>query len=139
MKKIVNITWDNLFIFFSVKLLHQRTLGDKEVGVASFHLDGDAQLWFLKMEHDIVNITWEEFKQYNNLHFGLCIHTTKLGELSNLQQIGSVEDFQHRSEQLAPQAGCLTANREMHIFWSGLDNYVAIEVEYRIHLTSVVL
>lgn len=33
-----------------------------KIGLASFHLDGDSQLWFLKIERDSQNLWGEEFK-----------------------------------------------------------------------------
>ncbi|KZV15507.1 hypothetical protein F511_38611 [Dorcoceras hygrometricum] len=38
---------------------HQCTPEDQRVGLASSHLQGDAQIWFLKLERDRPNLTWE--------------------------------------------------------------------------------
>ena len=52
-----------------------------------------------------------------------------MGELSKLQQGGTVEEYQRRFEQLAARAGPLTTEQEVEIFISGLQEYIALEVE----------
>lgn len=41
---------------------HQHTLADTKLGAASFCLEGDAQLWFLKLDSDRSNLSWADFK-----------------------------------------------------------------------------
>ncbi|OMP00844.1 hypothetical protein COLO4_12322 [Corchorus olitorius] len=42
---------------------HQNTPEEEKVGLASFHLEGNAQLWFLKLERDHPAITWDAFAE----------------------------------------------------------------------------
>ncbi|XP_049388846.1 uncharacterized protein LOC125853216 [Solanum stenotomum] len=72
---------------------HQQTPDEEKVSLASFHLEGNAQLWFLQLETDLPEPSWDEFKRYCNLRFGPPIRSQKLGELAKLRQIGSVADY----------------------------------------------
>lgn len=80
---------------------------EEKVSLASFHLEGNAQLWFLQLETDMPEPSWDEFKHYCNLRFGPPIRSQKLGELAKLHQIGSVVDFQEKFEQLVSRASTL--------------------------------
>ncbi|KAH0636045.1 hypothetical protein KY289_035960 [Solanum tuberosum] len=71
--------------------------------VPSF-LEGNAQLWFLQLETDLLEPSWDEFKRYCNLCFGPPIRSQKLGELAKLRQIGSVANYQEKFEQLVSWA-----------------------------------
>ncbi|KAH0775799.1 hypothetical protein KY290_007210 [Solanum tuberosum] len=107
----------------------QHTQEEEKIRLASFHLGGIAQLWFLQLEKDMPQCTWDEFKRQCNLHFGPSIRSQKLGELAKLCQIGSVADYQEKFEQLISQAGTLTQAQKIELYISGLADYIAIEVE----------
>lgn len=49
----------------------------KRVGLASYHLEGNGQIWFLQIELDIPNHTWQAFIEHP-------IRSQKLVELSKL-------------------------------------------------------
>ena len=87
---------------------HQHIPEEEKVEIASYHLDKDAQVWFLELDRDRPGISWEEFKRQCHIRFGPSIQSNKLGELSKLRQGGTVEEFQHKFEQLAARAGPLT-------------------------------
>eukprot|EP00257_Ricinus_communis_P017974 XP_015576546.1 uncharacterized protein LOC107261479 [Ricinus communis] len=109
--------------------LHQHTVEEDKVILASFHLEGDAQLWFLKLQRDRPNISWANFKVQCQLHFGPSIRSSKLGELSKLKQSNTVEDYQRQFERLSAQTTTLTSEQEKEIFISGLREALAVEVE----------
>ncbi|WMV32036.1 hypothetical protein MTR67_025421 [Solanum verrucosum] len=109
---------------------HQQTLKEEKVGLASFHLEGNAQLWFLQLETDLPQLSWDDFKRHCNLRFGPPIRSQKLGELAKLCQIGSVADYQETFEQLISRAGTLTQSQKIELYINGgLTDYIAIEVE----------
>ncbi|XP_015168562.1 uncharacterized protein [Solanum tuberosum] len=108
---------------------HQQTPDEEKVGLASFHLEGNAQLWFLQLETDLPEPSWDEFKRYCNLRFGPPIRSQKLGELAKLRQIGSVADYQEKFEQVVSRAGTLTQSQKIELYISGLVDCIAIEVE----------
>lgn len=72
---------------------HQHTTEDAKLGDASFHLEGDEQLWFLKLDRDKPDLSWAEFKSYCLLRFGPSFQDDQLGELSKLKQTGSLEAY----------------------------------------------
>jgi len=124
--KIDPLAWLSRYDHF---FRHQHIPEEEKVEIASYHLDEDAQVWFLKLDRDRPGISWEEFKRQCHLRFGPSIQSNKLGELSKLRQGGTVEEFQRKFEQLAARAGPLTTEQEVEIFISGLQEYIAIEVE----------
>lgn len=73
---------------------HQRTPEEEKLIIASFHLDVDAQLWFFKLQRDIPNISWPNFKSQCELHFGPPIRSNKLGELSKLRETSTLDQCQ---------------------------------------------
>ena len=77
---------------------HQWTAEEDRVGLASFHLDGDAQFWFLKSERDWSDLVWQQFKHYCNTHFGPPFCSNKLGKLSKMHHISTMEDYQWQFE-----------------------------------------
>lgn len=99
------------------------------MGLASFHLEGDAQLWFLKLERDSPNLTWEVFREFWHFRFGHPIRSNKLGELYKLRQIGVVEEYVGRFEQLSARASSFNNEQEVEFFISGLPEQTSIEVK----------
>ncbi|KAG6517266.1 hypothetical protein ZIOFF_020646 [Zingiber officinale] len=71
---------------------NQRTTKTDKVGLAAFHLVGEAQLWFDQMEQEELDMTWKKFKNHCHIHFGPPMSNNPLGELANLKQTGLVED-----------------------------------------------
>ena len=49
---------------------YQQNPEEEKVGLASFHLEGNAQLWFLQVEIGISQSSWDEFKHQCNIRFG---------------------------------------------------------------------
>lgn len=72
---------------------HLLTPEDEKVSLASYHLEGIAQLWYMQMLQDGSDLVWEEFKHQSNLQFGPPIQSNKLGELAKLKQLGTVVDI----------------------------------------------
>ncbi|KAK6248100.1 hypothetical protein QUC31_019665 [Theobroma cacao] len=108
---------------------HQQTPEEEKVNLASFHLEGNAQLWFLQMEVDTPQPSWDEFKRQCHLRFGPPIRSHKLGELAKLRQSGTVADYQEKFEQLASQASTLTQAQKIELYISGLAEHIAVKVE----------
>ncbi|XP_058008100.1 uncharacterized protein LOC131182808 [Hevea brasiliensis] len=108
---------------------HQSTLEEEKVGLASIHLEGIAQLWYLQLIQDNPEPTWTDFESQCNKRFGPPIRSNKLGELAKLKQTGSVEDYQNKFETLVSRAGTLTQLQKIQLYISGLQEYIAVEVE----------
>lgn len=67
---------------------NQRTRETDKVGLAAFHLLGEAQLWYYQLETELPAISWDGFKEYCSLRFGPPARSNPLGELVNLKQMG---------------------------------------------------
>ena len=67
--------------FFS----HQKTPNHDLIGLASFHLTGAAQLWFLHLEKSNPDLSWSEFKKICNMRFGPPLRSNPIGELISLK------------------------------------------------------
>ncbi|GJZ89690.1 retrotransposon gag protein, partial [Tanacetum coccineum] len=107
---------------------HQHIPESEKVEIACYHLDEDAQVWFLKLDIDRPGILWEEFKRECHRRFGAIVQGNKLRELCKLRQSGTVEEYHRKFEQLVTRAGILIAEQEVEIFVSGLQEDIGLEV-----------
>ncbi|KAK9179225.1 hypothetical protein WN943_028424 [Citrus x changshan-huyou] len=107
--------------------LHQ-TPEEERVALASFHLEGDAQLWFqlIKQEGDM--LTWQEFCDGLHARYGATQFQDFFGELIKLQQVGSVCDYQTQFEKLLAKVGRLSQDRQVSCFVSGLKDTIKADV-----------
>ncbi|KAG8644032.1 hypothetical protein MANES_11G082735v8 [Manihot esculenta] len=108
---------------------HQQTPEEEKVSLASYHLEGIAQLWYMQLLDDIPDPNWDEFTHQCNLRFGPPIRNNKLSELAKLKQTGSVAEYQNRFEALVSRAGTLTQDQKVQLYLSGLQDSIAVEVE----------
>lgn len=65
---------------------NQRTANQEKVGLASFRMVGEAQLWVYQLELEEHNLTWGVFKEYCTLRFGPPMKSNPLGEVVNLKK-----------------------------------------------------
>ncbi|XP_024035559.1 uncharacterized protein LOC112096363 [Citrus clementina] len=107
--------------------LHQ-TPEEERVALASFHLEGDAQLWFqlIKQERDM--LTWQEFCDGLHARYGATQFQDFFGELIKLQQVGSVCDYQTQFKKLLAKVGQLSQDRQVSCFVSGLKDTIKADV-----------
>ncbi|KAA8544487.1 hypothetical protein F0562_022473 [Nyssa sinensis] len=106
---------------------HQ-TPEEERVALASFHLEGDAQLWYQLLKQDGGVMTWQEFCDGLHARYGPSQFQDFFGELIKLQQVGSVRDYQTRFEKLLSKAGHLPQNRQVSCFISGLKDTIRADV-----------
>ena len=99
------------------------------MGLAAFHLTGEAQLWFYQVEQEKTGLGWEEFKAQCNIRFGPPMSNNPLGELANLKQKGTVEEYQRQFQSLLVRASDLKPRQQVNLFIVGLMEGLRIEVE----------
>ncbi|CAL5401368.1 unnamed protein product [Camellia sinensis] len=75
-----------------------------KVGLASFHLEGDAQLWYQLLCQNENEVSWPEFEGGLQPRFGFTQYYDPFGELTKLQQQGSIKDYQSQFEKLLARA-----------------------------------
>ena len=72
---------------------HETPLEDQDV-LASFHLEGEARLWYQLLQHGIEFVTWEVFKVGLLAHYGPTQFHDFFGELTKFQQMVLVREYQ---------------------------------------------
>ncbi|XP_043694404.1 uncharacterized protein LOC122645127 [Telopea speciosissima] len=106
---------------------HQ-TPEEERVALASFHLEGDAQMWFQVFKQDQRMLDWRTFCDGLHSRFGPTPFQDFFGELAKLQQLGTVLDYQSQFEKLLSKVGHLPPHRQVSFFVSGLNNQVKVDV-----------
>ena len=99
------------------------------MGLAAFHLNGEAQLWFYKAKQEGAGMNWETFTEQCHLRFGPPMSLNPLGELANLKQIETVEEYQREFQSLLAQTTELTTKQQISLFTAGLLEGLRLEVE----------
>ena len=107
---------------------HQQTPPDEKVSIATYHLEGDAQLWSMKLKRDEPFIGWTDFKRRCTEYFGPPIPTSHYGELAKLKQTSTVAAFQRRFLQLLIRAPTLPPEQEVDLYAGGLKPHIAMDV-----------
>ncbi|KAA8539426.1 hypothetical protein F0562_026118 [Nyssa sinensis] len=101
---------------------------EDRVVLASFHLEGDSQLWFQLLKQEKGVMTWQEFHDGLDHRYGATKFQDFFKELTKLQQIGSVRDYQTHFEKLLAKVGYLPHNRQVSCFISGLKDSIKADV-----------
>ncbi|KAJ8754363.1 hypothetical protein K2173_002814 [Erythroxylum novogranatense] len=89
------------------------TPDEDRVGIASFHMVGDAQLWYQLLKQENPAVTWAAFKDGFYARYGPNQLIDFFGELSKLQQ----------------QVGRLVQDRQVSCFVSGLTPLIRTDVQ----------
>lgn len=106
---------------------HQTPDGES-VPLASFHLEGDAQLWYQILKEEWQPITRDMFKEGLHVRFGPTQFDDFFGDLTKLKQIGTVREYQCQFERLLSCAGKLTPAHQVGRFVSGLQENLRADV-----------
>jgi hypothetical protein len=113
----------------------QGTHEEDKAALASFHPEGEAQLWFQILLREGREICWTEFKEGVFARFGPTQFYDPFGELTKLQQEGSVREYQAKFESLLSKVGPLPQNQQVSCFMSGLNEVIKADVTARRPLT----
>ncbi|XP_073362850.1 uncharacterized protein [Aegilops tauschii subsp. strangulata] len=118
------------FINRCESFFHQQRIAEEEkVWMASYNLEGTAQLWYMQVQRDEGTPPWRRFTELLNLRFGPPLRANPLGELMACKRTTSVVDFQERFEALLPRAGFLSETQKVQIFTAGLQPPLSLDVE----------
>jgi hypothetical protein len=85
----------------------QQTTEPEKVGIASFHLVGDAQLWYGQYKDVYGPPPWHRFTELVYTQFGPPSRSNALGELIFLKCTSLVADFNKQFNALLGRAPCL--------------------------------
>ncbi|XP_068645209.1 uncharacterized protein [Aristolochia californica] len=109
---------------------HQRTHPEERVSLAGFHLLDEALLWYSQFDSAHLDHDWELFKESCLLRFGAPACSNPLGDLVNLKQTGSIEEYQKQFQEcLARTSLFVRPSQHVHLFIAGLVEALRLEVE----------
>lgn len=90
------------------------------MGIASFHLVGDAQLWYGQYKAAYGTPSWRQLVELVNTQFGPPSRSNALGELISLKRTGTVAAFNRQFNTLLCRAPQLPADHQVMIYTSNL-------------------
>ena len=107
----------------------QGTTEEEKLRLASYHMEGNNQIWIQRKNTLKAQMDWEEFKFELMLRFGTTPYEDGFGELCKLKQVSLIRDYQSHFERLLGKAGTLTDKQEMTYFISGLKEPRQVDVQ----------
>ncbi|KAK3025591.1 hypothetical protein RJ639_042630 [Escallonia herrerae] len=107
---------------------HQ-TPNEEKLPLASFNLEGDAQVWYQLIKEDQGTISWPTFKEELHVGYGPTQFQDFFGNLTKLQQFGTVKEYQTQFERLLIRAGKLSQEQQVGCFISGLKENLKVDVQ----------
>ncbi|CAD6220852.1 unnamed protein product [Miscanthus lutarioriparius] len=100
-----------------------------KVWMASYHLKGVAQQWYLVLETDIGRPSCPDFRRYCLQRFGPALNTNHLADLARLPFGANVDAYMEAFQARAAHAGDLTTLQRAKLFTGGLPDYIRVDVE----------
>ena len=100
-----------------------------KVKLASFHLEGDSQIWFDMLRETRDHISWEDLKYALNIQFGPSEYEDFYGDLTRLQQEGDVKDYTNKFNRLMTRAGGMSERQKISSYTCGLKPTLRYEVK----------
>ena len=82
------------FINRCESFFHQQRIAEEKVWMASYNLEGTAQLWYMQVQRDEGTPSWRRFTELLNLRFGPPLRANPLGELMACKRTASIVDSQ---------------------------------------------
>nr|KAJ0227961.1 hypothetical protein LSAT_V11C100028230 [Lactuca sativa] len=108
----------------------QQTPTEAWVRQATFVLQGKESDWYRNLRRMKGRPTWNEFAEECKIRFGPPMSMNPLGELTQLRQTGTVEDYCASFESLLGKTTRVTPEQSMLYFCAGLINVIRYEVEF---------
>jgi hypothetical protein len=111
-----------------------RTNEVEKVWLAAFYMEGIAQQWYYRFEHNRLdnnqgNPSWSQFCELVNQQFGPPTRSNLLAELCHLRCTGSVDAYQSDFITLLARCGGVTEPQQIAIFTAGLGDPLRIDVD----------
>ena len=76
------------FINRCESFFHQQRIAEEEkVWMASYNLEGPAQLWYMQVQRDEGTPPWRRFTELLNLHFGPPLRANQIGRASCRERV----------------------------------------------------
>jgi hypothetical protein len=87
----------------------QQTQEEDKISLAAYHLEGEVQMWYQLFKQSEELISWETLKAGLYIRYGPTPFEDHFGELTKLQQLGSVREYQLQFEKLLSRVGELSS------------------------------
>jgi len=118
--------------------VQQRIAAEEQVWMASYNLEGSAQMWYIQVQQSEGTPSWRRFTELLNLRFGPPLRSNPMGELMACRRTGTVAEYQDRFEALLPRAGPLEEVQRIQAFTAGLGPPLSHDVEMQNPQTLIV-
>lgn len=102
-----------------------------QVELASFHLEGDAEIWFDMLQEQQEVLSWKKLKEAMNLQFEPSVYEDFFGDLIRLSQESSVNEYTIKFNRLITRAGYMTETQKISSYTCGLKAQLRMEVKAR--------
>jgi hypothetical protein len=102
---------------------------DKQrLSISSFHVVGKALSWFQELKASGSLSSWDEFLRAMRIRFGKGSYVDPMENLTNLKQVGSLEDYKTQFDTLATKVHALPDFHKLSMFLGGLMDEVRLPV-----------
>nr|XP_023879731.1 uncharacterized protein LOC111992135 [Quercus suber] len=105
-----------------------RTPEHQKVLMASYHLDGEALIWFQDSEQAGGFVSWEVFIKALQTRFGTSAYDDPMEALTRLKQTTSVVSYKGNFEILSNRIKGLSESHKLSCFLSGLKDEIRLPV-----------
>lgn len=102
--------------FFSFQNIPQ----EERLQLSTYHLEGEAQLWYQLLKSEDEEITWNNLKEGLLTRYGPTEYANFFGYLTKLKQTGSVRQYQGQFERLLSRVDKLSSSQQVGCFTTGL-------------------
>jgi hypothetical protein len=107
----------------------QQTEEEDNLPMAAYHLEEEAQMWYQLFRDSEETVTWESLNAALHIRYGPTVFEDHFGDLTKLQQVGTVRDYQLQFKQLLSRVGKLSIPHQLGCFVSGLKGDLRTEVQ----------
>jgi hypothetical protein len=110
-----------------------QTQGMDNIPIASFHMEGEALIWFQDAEFSGLFNTWDTFAKACLVRFGPTAYDDPMESLTQLRQTKTVAAYKAQFEALSNRLRGLTEPYKLSCFLSGLKDEIRLPVRMLAH------
>ena len=96
--------------------------------MASYHVEGEALIWFQDAENSSLFIDWEAFVKAVHVRFGATSYDDPMESLRRLKQTSSVLAYKGQFKAISNRVQSLSESHKLSCFLSGLKDEVRLLV-----------
>ena len=96
--------------------------------MASYHMEGEALIWFQDAENSSLFIDWEAFAKAMHVRFGATSYDDPMESIRRLKQTSSVLAYKGQFKAISNRVQSLSESHKLSCFLSGLKDEVRLLV-----------